>query len=151
MPKPEWGNKQLCPECGAKFYDFRKDPIQCPKCGHTWAQAAVAKPRRAAPARSRVKDTKEQPPAAEEDEDDIEDDETESLEDVSTSERKTVVRKRAPSLDEDVEEDEEDDLPDLDDDAEIDDDEDDPFLSDEEEEDDDLSDVIPGSKDDDDR
>lgn len=32
MPKAELGEKQLCPNCGAKFYDLRKRPAVCPKC-----------------------------------------------------------------------------------------------------------------------
>lgn len=33
MPKVDLGDKQSCPSCGAKFYDLRKRPAQCPKCG----------------------------------------------------------------------------------------------------------------------
>lgn len=32
MAKPEWGTKRSCDSCGAKFYDFQRDPIICPKC-----------------------------------------------------------------------------------------------------------------------
>lgn len=32
MAKAELGEKQLCPSCGAKFYDLRKRPAVCPKC-----------------------------------------------------------------------------------------------------------------------
>ena len=32
MAKPEWGTKRTCFECGAKFYDLRRDPIICPSC-----------------------------------------------------------------------------------------------------------------------
>ena len=32
MAKPEWGVKRSCQECGARFYDFSRDPIVCPKC-----------------------------------------------------------------------------------------------------------------------
>ncbi len=32
MAKPEWGSKRLCSSCGAKFYDFSREPIVCPKC-----------------------------------------------------------------------------------------------------------------------
>lgn len=27
------GTKRTCPKCTAKFYDFQKPEIQCPKCG----------------------------------------------------------------------------------------------------------------------
>lgn len=33
MAKPEWGRKHLCQNCGAKFYDLRKEPPTCPSCG----------------------------------------------------------------------------------------------------------------------
>ena len=32
MAKPEWGSKRVCLSCGAKFYDFAREPIVCPKC-----------------------------------------------------------------------------------------------------------------------
>lgn len=40
MAKPELGNKRLCGNCAAKFYDLGKDPIVCPKC-HTVLQLAA--------------------------------------------------------------------------------------------------------------
>lgn len=33
MPKADLGEKQLCPNCAAKFYDLSKRPAVCPKCG----------------------------------------------------------------------------------------------------------------------
>ena len=34
MPKAQWGKKIVCPECGTKFYDLNKKyPIECPGCG----------------------------------------------------------------------------------------------------------------------
>lgn len=33
MPKADLGEKQLCPNCAAKFYDLNKRPAVCPKCG----------------------------------------------------------------------------------------------------------------------
>ena len=32
LAKTDLGEKQLCPNCGAKFYDLRKRPATCPKC-----------------------------------------------------------------------------------------------------------------------
>lgn len=32
MAKPDLGDKQVCPNCGAKFYDLRRRPAVCPKC-----------------------------------------------------------------------------------------------------------------------
>jgi uncharacterized protein (TIGR02300 family) len=33
------GNKRACKKCQTKFYDFNKEDISCPKCGHTMAQS----------------------------------------------------------------------------------------------------------------
>jgi uncharacterized protein (TIGR02300 family) len=33
VPKADLGEKQLCPNCAAKFYDLTKRPAVCPKCG----------------------------------------------------------------------------------------------------------------------
>ena len=32
MAKTDLGDKQVCPNCGAKFYDLRRRPATCPKC-----------------------------------------------------------------------------------------------------------------------
>jgi len=32
LAKTDLGEKQICPSCGAKFYDLRKRPATCPKC-----------------------------------------------------------------------------------------------------------------------
>lgn len=32
MAKTDLGDKQVCPSCGAKFYDLRRRPAVCPKC-----------------------------------------------------------------------------------------------------------------------
>ena len=49
MTKPEWGTKRTCQSCAAHFYDLRKDPIHCPKCGATYDPEAILKSRRRAP------------------------------------------------------------------------------------------------------
>ena len=49
VTKPEWGTKRTCQSCGAHFYDLRKDPIVCPKCGATYDPEAILKSRRRAP------------------------------------------------------------------------------------------------------
>jgi len=46
VSKPEWGTKRTCQSCSAHFYDLRKDPIVCPKCGTTYDPEAVLKSRR---------------------------------------------------------------------------------------------------------
>jgi len=32
LAKTDLGDKQVCPNCGAKFYDLRRRPATCPKC-----------------------------------------------------------------------------------------------------------------------
>jgi uncharacterized protein (TIGR02300 family) len=44
--KAEWGQKRMCQSCGARFYDMRRDPIVCPKCGTAFDPGAFSKPRR---------------------------------------------------------------------------------------------------------
>ncbi len=41
MAKAEWGVKRLCQGCGAKFYDFLKDPSTCPSCGKKFDPEAL--------------------------------------------------------------------------------------------------------------
>jgi uncharacterized protein (TIGR02300 family) len=49
--KAEWGTKRTCQDCGARFYDLRRDPIICPKCETVHEPEPAPKPRaRRAPA-----------------------------------------------------------------------------------------------------
>lgn len=57
MAKADWGAKRRCLGCSAAFYDMRKDPIVCPKCGTVHQPEQILKPRR------RVEEVK-QPKAA---------------------------------------------------------------------------------------
>ena len=41
MAKPELGAKRQCQACGAKFFDFNRDPIVCPKCGTVFQGAST--------------------------------------------------------------------------------------------------------------
>jgi uncharacterized protein (TIGR02300 family) len=50
VAKHEWGTKRICPSCGARYYDLRKDPPVCPSCGTTFDPEALLKSRRARPA-----------------------------------------------------------------------------------------------------
>lgn len=54
MVKAEWGSRRICYKCGARFYDLKKEPALCPKCG---ADQAKAPPKMSAgsPARARVR------------------------------------------------------------------------------------------------
>ena len=46
VTKPEWGTKRICQSCGARFYDLRKSPIECPKCAFSFEPEALYKQRR---------------------------------------------------------------------------------------------------------
>jgi uncharacterized protein (TIGR02300 family) len=59
VAKPEWGTKRICPSCGARYYDLRKDPPACPSCGTVFDPEALLKSRRARP--MPVDDTKKVP------------------------------------------------------------------------------------------
>jgi len=50
VAKPEWGNKRICPTCGARYYDLLRDPLICPKCSTPIDPEAFLKARRARPA-----------------------------------------------------------------------------------------------------
>ncbi len=49
MVKAEWGLKRICPNCGTRYYDFRKEPPTCPACGTAYDPEALLKSRRARP------------------------------------------------------------------------------------------------------
>ncbi len=46
VAKAEWGMKRLCPNCGTRYYDMRRDPIVCPHCGSPFDPEALLKTRR---------------------------------------------------------------------------------------------------------
>lgn len=50
MPKPEWGVKRQCANCGARFYDLNADPATCPECGAVFEIEALIRGKRARPA-----------------------------------------------------------------------------------------------------
>jgi uncharacterized protein (TIGR02300 family) len=58
VTKPELGTKRQCQNCGAKFFDFNKRPIVCPKCGTAFQGAARAR----APTKEDEKETELTPP-----------------------------------------------------------------------------------------
>jgi uncharacterized protein (TIGR02300 family) len=55
MSKPEWGCKRICPNCNARFYDMRRQPIVCPKCSTTFDPEALIKKRRGRPPATETK------------------------------------------------------------------------------------------------
>ena len=63
MAKPELGSKRQCLECGAKFFDFSKDPIVCPKCGTVFRVAPL--PRSPARQQPVAKEAEVEPSAVE--------------------------------------------------------------------------------------
>jgi uncharacterized protein (TIGR02300 family) len=47
LANTDLGEKRICPECGAKFYDLGKRPVSCPKCKATFDPVTDAvKPKR---------------------------------------------------------------------------------------------------------
>ncbi|KAA0681745.1 TIGR02300 family protein [Roseomonas genomospecies 6] len=83
MAKPEWGVKRICPSCGARYYDLRKDPPVCPSCGSQFDPEALLKSRKARPAP--VDDVKKAPVVTSDDEDvetETEDEESTELDEV---------------------------------------------------------------------
>jgi uncharacterized protein (TIGR02300 family) len=47
VAKPEWGHKRTCQSCGCRFYDLKRAPIVCPRCGSTVEPEVPFKVRRA--------------------------------------------------------------------------------------------------------
>ncbi len=46
MAKAEWGLKRICPSCGTRYYDMKKNPPVCPSCGTAFDPDALLKTRR---------------------------------------------------------------------------------------------------------
>jgi uncharacterized protein (TIGR02300 family) len=86
VPKIDLGEKQLCPSCGAKFYDLHKRPAQCPKCQNVFDPEDEAVKAKRAKARLTAFDPKLAAQAEEDDEDapavvaDLDEDEVEAEE-----------------------------------------------------------------------
>lgn len=57
MIRPEWGQKRRCAgeDCGAVFYDMKRTPIMCPKCGAEHKPTLLLKPRSTPAAKPRRK------------------------------------------------------------------------------------------------
>lgn len=69
MPNAKLGTKQVCPSCESKFYDLNKDPVECPKCGHSFDPSDTAV--RSKAAKVKEKRAAKTVPDIDEDEDDI--------------------------------------------------------------------------------
>lgn len=86
MAKTELGVKRLCLSCGAKFYDFDKEDIECPSCGAAFDPEAAMKLKRGRSPANDDKPVEEKPVAETESDDDdidLEDDDEDVLEDTS--------------------------------------------------------------------
>ena len=46
MAKAEWGLKRICPGCGTRYYDMKKNPPVCPKCGTVFDPESLLRSRR---------------------------------------------------------------------------------------------------------
>ena len=57
MAKAQWGQKHVCLECQAPFYDMRRLPIACPKCGKTHKPVALLKSDGRQPRKNRIRPT----------------------------------------------------------------------------------------------
>ena len=44
--KIDLGHKRTCPHCGAKYYDFYQDELDCPQCGKSIEAINITKPKR---------------------------------------------------------------------------------------------------------
>jgi uncharacterized protein (TIGR02300 family) len=72
VAKAEWGAKRICPACSTRYYDMKKNPPVCPKCGTTFDPETLVRARRgrtaekkAAAAAPRPEETIEELPVAE--------------------------------------------------------------------------------------
>ena len=73
MTKPQWGTKHLCQNCDARFYDMKKVPPVCPKCGTTAETENKTKARKLAPVVEEPPKAKKAPVNSDDD-DDLDDD-----------------------------------------------------------------------------
>ena len=46
MSKSEWGLKRICPGCGMRYYDMKKNPPVCPKCKTAFDPEGLVRARR---------------------------------------------------------------------------------------------------------
>ncbi len=83
MAKTDLGEKRVCAECDAKFFDLKKRPVVCPKCGFSFDPDAATRRsvRKAAPEEQAQETEKEETEAT--DSDDQDDSETEDEKELS--------------------------------------------------------------------
>ncbi len=54
MAKAEWGAKRICPACSTRYYDMKKSPPTCPKCGTAFDPETLLRARRGRTADKKV-------------------------------------------------------------------------------------------------
>jgi len=59
VSKAEWGMKRICPGCGMRYYDMKKNPPTCPKCKTPFDPENLLRARRGRNADKKVKDAAE--------------------------------------------------------------------------------------------
>jgi uncharacterized protein (TIGR02300 family) len=64
VAKSEWGLKRVCPNCGIRYYDMKKNPPVCPSCGKVFDPESQVRTRRGRAAPKAV--VVEAPPPVEE-------------------------------------------------------------------------------------
>ncbi|MFY8092198.1 MAG: TIGR02300 family protein [Niveispirillum sp.] len=105
VAKPEWGIKRICPNCGGRYYDMKKDPPVCPSCGTVFDPEALLKSRRARPLP--VEDTKKAVVARDEEALDVEvEEELDGAADVADDDVDVADELEADDVDDGVVEDE---------------------------------------------
>lgn len=106
----ELGTKRDCPECGARFYDLKREPALCPKCGHEFTPELILKPRR-----SRADDEAPKPAnpakANEEEDEDYEPEEVASLDDADQENAPASSSRKGNMDDEGTEDEDSEDMP----------------------------------------
>ncbi len=62
MAVRDLGTKRVCTDCGAKFYDLGKMPVECPKCEVSFVPAVLLPPKEQRPVDSKPGGTRWQKP-----------------------------------------------------------------------------------------
>lgn len=165
LANEELGIKRDCPNCGARFYDLKKDPAHCPKCDEEFTPEVLLKPRRGRPDETAAKAKASKETEKDEDEEDDEEDEDEipaderetSLDEADETGAEVKTKKRKSLDDDDDEEDDGDEEKSEEDDIDEElaalelDEDDDTLIDDDDDDDDDISGVVTGSKEEEER
>jgi uncharacterized protein (TIGR02300 family) len=79
LVKPEWGEKRICLDCGAKFYDMQRSPIVCPSCETVFVPVVATRSSRAKAPAPKPKPKLVKPAVADEDAALVTDDDDEEI------------------------------------------------------------------------